>query len=252
MPGVCLWMDPAVTEATTESSTLPVRVYEASFALTFSGTSEEAISFTTVPFDIDAAAAERIALDDVFHATPDTGVPVPGAEAMAHLGNQRNAIAMLQQRLRVVLDYLNSVQSGSLPADAQVLQQVRNLCMQLPVLGHGSVTSAASTPSMMAGEEPTLILTYLTQVVKNVQAMQTLHENLAPSAVERDELMDRFPGHGGRGSKGSRSFGKDARMMMGFDADDFGSGRQERSSRRPMIRSSRSGGSGGSSRAGDA
>ena len=52
-----------------------------------------------------------------------------------HLRCQYNAVKMLRDRVKLIVDYVKDVQSGSLPFNHEILREAFNLCHCLPVIG---------------------------------------------------------------------------------------------------------------------
>jgi COP9 signalosome complex subunit 6 len=55
---------------------------------------------------------------------------------ISNLTTQRNAIEMLQMRIRILLEYLNDTEAGIIPVDHDIERQISSLCNRLPVVNN--------------------------------------------------------------------------------------------------------------------
>jgi hypothetical protein len=52
---------------------------------------------------------------------------------ISNLTTERNAIEMLQIRIRILLEYLKDTEAGLIPVDHDIERQISSLCNRLPV-----------------------------------------------------------------------------------------------------------------------
>lgn len=64
---------------------------------------------------------------------------------IAHLTTQRNAIAMLNQRIKFLHQYLQDVKQGNIPMDHDVVRQIASLCRRSPVIERETFDEQFST-----------------------------------------------------------------------------------------------------------
>lgn len=55
---------------------------------------------------------------------------------ISNLTTQRNAIEMLQIRVRILLEYLKDTEAGVIPVDHDIERQISSLCNRLPVVNN--------------------------------------------------------------------------------------------------------------------
>ncbi|KAG5462408.1 MAG: maintenance of mitochondrial structure and function-domain-containing protein [Olpidium bornovanus] len=120
-----LQLNPSDTPVTTKS--LPVTVYESIVDIV---DGQAVTQFVRSKYKIDTSEAERIAVEHVAHARQDEGREA--SSLITHLTGQRNAIKMLQTRIRLLSDYVRDVDAGLLPRDHTILRQIGSLCNRLP------------------------------------------------------------------------------------------------------------------------
>jgi len=123
--------------------------------------------FVKVSYKIETGEAERIGVDQVARITPGGGGS--GSNLTAHLLGVHNAISMLNVRVKLLLRYLESVKSGSIPADHGTLRRVASLCNQLP---------ATDTPQFKQDfineYNDALMITYLASITKGTNGINDL------------------------------------------------------------------------------
>jgi len=124
-----LTFDSAAAVAGT-SRELPITIYESEVHMV-----EEKLTttFAVVPYKIDSIESERIAIDHVAHILP-SGEGASGSAFAQHLGTQYTAISMLSERVDVLQRYVAAVHAGQVPADHELLRQIKSLTTRLPAL----------------------------------------------------------------------------------------------------------------------
>lgn len=90
------------------------------------------VLFVPLTYTLATEEAERIGVDHVARmSSTDSGESSLVAE---HLTAQYSAIKMLHSRVKLVLDYMKTVQKGELPKNHEILREAYSLCHRLPVL----------------------------------------------------------------------------------------------------------------------
>ncbi|KAH6934374.1 hypothetical protein HPB50_023743 [Hyalomma asiaticum] len=111
-------------------SQLPVAMYESVIDLV---NGQATMLFVELPYTLATEEAERIGLDHMARMSA-AGESGESSLVAQHLQAQHSAIKMLHSRVRLVLEYVKAVSSGSLPANHEVLRDAFSLCHRLPVL----------------------------------------------------------------------------------------------------------------------
>ncbi|XP_071455298.1 COP9 signalosome complex subunit 6 [Hetaerina americana] len=110
-------------------SDLPVTLYESVIDLVGG---EATMLFVELHYTLATEEAERIGVDHVARmSSNEAGESSLVAE---HLQAQHSAIKMLHSRVRLVLQYVQAVQSGELPTNHEVMREAYSLSHRLPVL----------------------------------------------------------------------------------------------------------------------
>lgn len=126
------------------------------------------LRFVSVGYKIDSIESERIAVDHVAHILP-SGDSNSGSALSQHLGTQHTAITMLTERVDIIRRYLKAVADGEVPADHELLRQIKSLCAKLP---------AMDTPSyheeFLQDYNNTLLVTYLGSITKGMGSINEL------------------------------------------------------------------------------
>jgi len=109
---------------------LPITIYESEVHVV---DDKLTTSFAVVPYKIDSIESERIAIDHVAHILP-SGEGSSGSAFAQHLGTQYTAISMLSERVDVLQRYVAAVHARQVPADHELLRQIKSLTSRLPAL----------------------------------------------------------------------------------------------------------------------
>merc|ERR1712087_759092 len=80
-----------------------------------------------------------------------------------HIGGQYTAIAMLTERVDVILRYLRAVASEQVPTDHTLLRQIKSLCSRLPALN-----SSAFRDEFLQEQNTALLVTYISAITKGI------------------------------------------------------------------------------------
>lgn len=90
--------------------------------------------FVDIPYTLATEEAERIGLD---HMARMTSTANNGESANSvvtdHLRVQYNAVKMLRDRVRLILDFIKDTQSKKIPVNHDILRDIFNLCHRLPI-----------------------------------------------------------------------------------------------------------------------
>ncbi|EIW66891.1 hypothetical protein M231_05577 [Tremella mesenterica] len=143
------------------SQSLPIKVYESAF--TEDGRTEGGL----VPLDygVETGEAERIAVDGVARGTTDESLVV------GNLITQRNAVKMLYDRIRVLVQYVSATVDKTIPVDHTILRQISAVLSSLPVMSTPEFTSELKTE-----HEDVQLTSYLTDVIRQLDALNEYAE----------------------------------------------------------------------------
>jgi len=153
-----LTLDPVLAMAGTARE-LPITIYESEVHVV---DEKPTVQFAPVPYKIDSIESERIAVDHIAHILP-TGDSNSGSAFSQHLGTQYTAMSMLTERIDVITRYLAAVQSGAVPADHELLRQIKSLAARLPALD-----TAKFADESMRDFNNSLLVAYLGCITKGI------------------------------------------------------------------------------------
>jgi len=142
---------------------LPIAIFESSVKVTAKGPE---VTWKPLPFGIETSEVERIALDRV--AT----VARSGASPLAsHLGSLQSAVTMLNNRVRVIKNYLEAVKAGTLKPDHALLRAISALCQQLPAIQTNEFKQA-----FLVDYNDALLVTYMAAIAKTTYGISDMME----------------------------------------------------------------------------
>ncbi|KAJ6627050.1 COP9 signalosome complex subunit 6 [Pseudolycoriella hygida] len=143
---------------------LPVTLYESIIDIVHG---EATTLFVPVTYTLATEEAERIGVDHVVRmSTNDIGEKSVVAE---HLVTQYSAIKMLHSRVKVVLEYIKSVENGTLQANHDLLREAYSLSHRLPVVQGSTFREEYYTQS-----NDVALITYLGSLTKGCNEMNNL------------------------------------------------------------------------------
>ncbi|KAG4079277.1 hypothetical protein HA402_007000 [Bradysia odoriphaga] len=143
---------------------LPVALYESIIDIVHG---EATMLFVPLTYTLATEEAERIGVDHVVRmSTNDVGEKSVVAE---HLLTQYSAIKMLHSRVKVVLEYIKSVENGTLQPNHEVLREAYSLSHRLPVVQGSTFREEYYTQS-----NDVALITYLGSLTKGCNDMNNL------------------------------------------------------------------------------
>lgn len=211
-------------EAADLGKQLPFSVYES--ALTESTEQDEG-KFVPLDVGIEAGEAERIAVDDVANENAGDGDPTGGEciclaqelmprSEIASLTRQRNAIAMLYDRVRVIQAYVSGVIAGKLksrnwadrrgasPVDYDTLRQCAALAATLPIMDGSDFQRELRTEY-----NDTQLMSYLTTLLGQLDGLASVSDK--HWALHPPQSEDMGMKHGVNPKLGSQYLGPNRR-----------------------------------------
>nr|CAG4643319.1 EOG090X08T4 [Ilyocryptus agilis] len=114
---------------TRNSADLPVTMYESVIDLV---NGEATMLFVELSYTLATEEAERIGVDHV--ARMSSGDSTESSQVAEQLQAQHNAVKMLANRVRLILEYIRAMERGEVPKSHEVLREARSLTHRLPVL----------------------------------------------------------------------------------------------------------------------
>jgi len=189
---------------------LPLQVFEESVRIVGDKRKSE---FVTTPFKITSDEAERVTV--VHCARVITGDE--GKEQSAVVTpytTLKKSTTSLNDRLRILVKFLEDVKTGKVKADQKVLRKVKALCNRLPTMN-----SPAFRDDFFSEYNDALLVTYLASITKSQTALSDLVEkfNMSTFGGSHMQSMAESRGKGPQGSGGLGSyFGGMGMGMFGF------------------------------------
>jgi len=122
--------------------------------------------FGRVPYKIETTDAERIAVDHVARAGSSNE---DASKLTTHLLSMRNAIKMLNMRIKLIVRFLEAQKSQELPVDYSLLRRVNSLCHLLPVIDGDNFKQ-----DFLNEYNDTLLTTYLAAITKASNSINEL------------------------------------------------------------------------------
>eukprot|EP00039_Didymoeca_costata_P023651 m.7811 g.7811 ORF g.7811 m.7811 type:complete len:305 (+) comp3780_c0_seq1:133-1047(+) len=139
---------------------LPLHFYESVIEIGIDD--KQKMLFVETGYTLATEEAERIGIDHVAKVKGHT--TSTASEVTHHLTAQHSAVDMLFQRIKIIVKYLNAVKSGELPADHEVLREIRGICSRLP--------NQDSNPTVEVND--VLLVSYLATLTKGCNAFEEM------------------------------------------------------------------------------
>jgi|UniRef100_A0A7S4G725 COP9 signalosome complex subunit 6 len=151
-------------EPTAETRDLPVYVYETVLQII---DEMPVTSFAKIPYRIESEESERISVDHITHLESSTAGDV--SSLVKQLGGLKDAVYMLQQRVKLIATYLTKVKQGEHPRDHALLRMILSLCHKLPAMD-----SEKFNLSYQNEYHDTLLISYLGTLTKGCNVLNEL------------------------------------------------------------------------------
>jgi COP9 signalosome complex subunit 6 len=88
-----------------------------------------------------------------------------------HYGSLNNAVTMLQDRVAILIKYLEEVQKGNIPKDYDMIRKISSLCNRLP-----AVDSPKFRKEYTNELNEVLLITYMSTITKGTNVLSELIE----------------------------------------------------------------------------
>jgi len=155
---------------------LPMKVFESEVHMI---NDEPTKVFVKTPVKIETVEAERISVDHIAHIT-GTGQTTAASSLTVHLSSLHGAIKMLNQRVGIVHSLLDSIESGALPKDHELLRACASMCNRLPGsaqdMAHIDNIPSSETKKTTLEYNESLLIAYLASMTKGANAINELVE----------------------------------------------------------------------------
>ncbi|EFX74250.1 hypothetical protein DAPPUDRAFT_307349 [Daphnia pulex] len=164
----------------TRNADLPVTMYESVIDLV---NGEATMLFVELTYTLATEEAERIGVDHV--ARMASGDSAESSQVAEQLQAQHNAVKMLANRVRLILEYIRAMERGEVPKSHEVLREAKSLTHRLPVLN-----SEIFQEEYYTQYNDVLLQTYLASITK---ACHDLHQFVTKFNVlcDRQGIMGR-------------------------------------------------------------
>eukprot|EP01059_Diplonema_ambulator_P036225 TRINITY_DN895_c0_g1_i4.p1 TRINITY_DN895_c0_g1~~TRINITY_DN895_c0_g1_i4.p1 ORF type:complete len:310 (+),score=62.99 TRINITY_DN895_c0_g1_i4:34-930(+) len=163
------------TQPPGNASSLPVFIYET--VVTVKNDTPK-YSFCKVPYVVESEESERISIDNVAHGTGSASIATP-------IKMYKDALVMLQERVRIVIAYLKDVKAGKHAFSHSILREISALCHMLP-----THTSHAYQSTYSEEFNDALLISYLSTLTRACNSLSEL--------VEKHEIAYEKKGSGRR------------------------------------------------------
>nr|CAG4650279.1 EOG090X08T4 [Sida crystallina] len=148
----------------TRNSDLPVTMYESVIDLV---NGEATMLFVELSYTLATEEAERIGVDHVARMAT-AGDANESSQVAEQLQAQHNAVKMLSNRVRLILEFIRAMERGEVPKSHEVLREAKSLTNRLPVLN-----SELFQEKYYTQYNDVLLQTYLASITK---ACHDLHQ----------------------------------------------------------------------------
>ncbi|KAI2796366.1 COP9 signalosome complex subunit 6 [Blomia tropicalis] len=111
---------------------LPIKLYESIIDLV---NGVPTMLFVNIPYTLATEEAERIGLDHMARMTATThNGKTTNSVVSDHLRVQYNAVKMLRDRIRLIIDFINDTRDKKIPMNHTIMRDIFNLCNRLPIV----------------------------------------------------------------------------------------------------------------------
>jgi len=157
------------------SKDLPVTIYESVIDVV-NGQSQ--MLFVENKYQIVSGDEERVAIDHI-NVVTQTG-EAKHSLLLTQLTNQRNAIKMLSDRIKILYKYIEDVETGKIPPNHEILRQIAGVCNRLP-----TISSKEFKNEFMIDCNDVLLISYLSALTKSANKVNNLIENFNKIKTDR-------------------------------------------------------------------
>jgi len=149
------------------SKDLPVTIYESVIDVV-NGKSQ--MLFVENKYQIVSGDEERVSIDHI-NVVTQTG-DAKHTLLLTQLTNQKNAIKMLRERIKILYKYIEDVEAGKIPPNHEILRQIAGVCNRLP-----TISSKEFKNEFMIDCNDVLLISYLSALTKGANKFSNLIDN---------------------------------------------------------------------------
>jgi len=144
------------TQITTAMRELPINIYESELRMVNDSPTQ---LFVKVPYKIETGEAERISVDHIARITTQGSSTTSGL--VTQMTAVHNAITMLNQRIKILLSYLEATKNSKVPIEYGLLRRIESLVNQLP-----AIDTSQFQQEFINEYNDALVITYLATMTK--------------------------------------------------------------------------------------
>jgi Maintenance of mitochondrial structure and function len=147
-----------------DAKQLPLSIHEAEMHIINDSPTQ---IFVDIPFKLETAQAERVAVDQITKATPTEGV------STLEVQNQSltTSLRILESKIAVITELVKGMQEGTIPVDHGLLRKANKIYQQLPAIDSGKFQGQFLNELV-----DTLMMTYLSSSTKTTSTLAELTE----------------------------------------------------------------------------
>ncbi|ETO28614.1 COP9 signalosome, subunit CSN6 [Reticulomyxa filosa] len=173
--------------------------------------------FVELPFKVYSEPAERLTTD---HVIRNKDIATKGSQIVPAFDEMKNAMVSLQQRIQLLIEYLNAVESKKVAPNREVLELIQGVTNRLPTMSSEKFSDDFSTVLFL--EKMIYIYIHISKIcigiflfvcdIKELSTgmIMTYLAAMTKAAAKVNDTFDLFEltsdGRGGR-SRGMRRFG---------------------------------------------
>jgi len=126
--------------------------------------------FVENKYQIVSGDEERVSIDHI-NVVTQTG-DAKHTLLLTQLTNQRNAIKMLTERIKILYKYIEDVEAGKIQPNHEILRQIAGVCNRLP-----TISSKEFKNEFMIDCNDVLLISYLSALTKGANKFSNLIDN---------------------------------------------------------------------------
>lgn len=154
-----------------------ITVYEAHVQL------EEGIPrqvFVSTPFEVGAMESERVTVDHISKVARAETAPKGSSALHPTFMNAKEAIHMLEERIDVLVAFLEATRDGKIPTDHALLRQVAAICAAIP-----TAKSDKFRKDFSSEYNDSMLVTYLATLTKGAKVLNEVTEKVTVGFEKR-------------------------------------------------------------------
>ncbi len=194
-------LDPAIDPSHRE---LPLKVFEETIQV---HGEKSSMDFARAKYTIQADEGERIT---VLHCAKLGNKKEGESEIVPHYSAFQRSIKSLNERIVVLITYLEAVETGQVEADQTILREIKAICHRLPV---ASAASSAFQIDLKQEMNEALLITYLASITKSVAELSGVNQRFT------SQINENKKGEFGKGKRGMGEFMEDRERERERDRD---------------------------------